>query len=98
MSRHERPFRYVVQYRPVASDESPKSWHNVSVNAGQLTTQLEPLSPATPHQIRVLAVNEVGAGPPSEEVLARTLQEGGPPVPLSMSADCFQRCPDSIRR
>lgn len=51
-------------------------WQNVTVPGNALSARLVRLAPATRHRVRVLAVNDLGPGPASEEVVAITLQEG----------------------
>jgi hypothetical protein len=52
------------------------SWKNVTVGGSIHKAQLVALRPATSYKLRLLAVNEVGTGPPSETTVAITLQEG----------------------
>lgn len=51
-------------------------WSNLTVTGSARTARLGFLRPATAYSIRLLAVNEVGSGPPSELTSAVTLQEG----------------------
>ncbi|PSN41375.1 Down syndrome cell adhesion molecule-like protein 1 [Blattella germanica] len=81
---------YVVQFR----EEEPTlgggmgSWNNVTVGGSIRKARLGALRPATSYKLRLLAVNEVGAGPPSEPTLALTSQEApsGPPIDVSVEA------------
>jgi hypothetical protein len=77
-SGHAPISHYVVQFR----EEEPtlgggmSSWNNVTVGGNIRSARMGTLRPATSYKLRLLAVNEVGAGPPSEPTLAVTLQEG----------------------
>ncbi|CAG2062105.1 unnamed protein product [Timema podura] len=79
-SGHAPISHYVVQFREDELGDSP--WSNVTVGGGSRTARLGALRPATSYTIRLLAVNDVGAGPPSESTMAVTLQEApsGPPT------------------
>ncbi|XP_052126487.1 cell adhesion molecule Dscam2-like isoform X3 [Frankliniella occidentalis] len=69
-------------------------WQNVTVPGTALSARLVRLAPATQHRIRVLAVNDLGPGPASQEAAALTLQEApsGPPMELRVEAGA----PESI--
>lgn len=77
-SGHTPISHYVVQFR----EEEPtlsggmSSWNNVTVGGNVHNTRLGALRPATSYELRLVALNEVGAGPPSEPSHAVTLQEG----------------------
>nr|CAD7572862.1 unnamed protein product [Timema californicum] len=79
-SGHAPISHYVVQFHEDELGDSP--WSNVTVGGGSRTARLGALRPATSYTIRLLAVNDVGAGPPSESTMAVTLQEApsGPPT------------------
>ena len=65
---------YVVKYK-----EKNAPWRyerNVTVVAGLSSAVLENLSPNTEYQMRVVSVNSVGVGPPSEVMTAITEEEG----------------------
>ncbi|XP_069681715.1 cell adhesion molecule Dscam1-like isoform X3 [Periplaneta americana] len=89
-SGHAPISHYVVQFR----EEEPtlgggmSSWNNVTVGGSIRKARLGALRPATSYRLRLLAVNEVGAGPPSEATLALTLQEApsGPPIDVTVEA------------
>ncbi|XP_040566562.1 cell adhesion molecule Dscam1 isoform X3 [Lepeophtheirus salmonis] len=72
--------QYIVQYK-----EGGVHWryhHNKTVGGGESTgIKLGGLRPYTEYNMRVMSVNEVGAGDPSEVITAVTLQEApaGPP-------------------
>ncbi|KAK3933279.1 Down syndrome cell adhesion molecule-like protein Dscam2 [Frankliniella fusca] len=70
------------------------AWQNVTVPGTALSARLVRLAPATQHRIRVLAVNDLGPGPASQEAAALTLQEApsGPPMELRVEANA----PESI--
>nr|CAD7393491.1 unnamed protein product [Timema cristinae] len=72
-SGHAPISHYVVQFHEDELGDSP--WSNVTVGGGSRTARLGALRPATSYTIRLLAVNDVGAGPPSESTMAVTLQE-----------------------
>lgn len=73
-SGHAPITHYVVQFRE--DDGSPALWNNVTVGGSARTAQLGALKPASTYKLRLIAVNEVGAGAPSDPTLAFTLQEG----------------------
>ncbi|XP_063231783.1 cell adhesion molecule Dscam2-like [Bacillus rossius redtenbacheri] len=75
---------YVVRYR--AGGDTP--WNNVTVDGGSRAVRLGGLRPATTYLVRVLAVNEVGAGPAGEVLRFTTLQEApsGPPTDVFAKA------------
>ena len=69
---------YLLQFlaAPSAVALEEGEWQNVTVPGSALSARLLHLSPATRYRIRVLAVNDLGPGPASEEVAASTMQEG----------------------
>lgn len=69
---------YVIQFHEEETTlgGGMSSWNNVTVGGNIHKARLGTLRPATSYKLRLLAVNEVGAGPPSESTLALTLQEG----------------------
>ncbi|KAF4525975.1 hypothetical protein B566_EDAN000766, partial [Ephemera danica] len=97
-SGHAAISHYVVQYReqlatlPASNvvPSSPESaWHNVTAGGGARSARIAALRPATAYLLRVVAVNEVGAGPASHPpLLAVTTQEApsGPPVDVTADA------------
>jgi len=77
-SGHTPISHYVVQFRedePTLSG-GMSSWNNITVGGNIHKARLGALRPATSYELRLVAVNEVGAGPPSEPTHAVTLQEG----------------------
>ncbi|XP_067002094.2 cell adhesion molecule Dscam1 [Anabrus simplex] len=85
-SGHAPITHYIVQFREEEGGSS--GWNNVTVGGGARTARLGALKPATSYKLRLVAVNEVGAGVPSEPTLALTLQEApsGPPIDISTEA------------
>lgn len=77
-SAHAPISHYVIQFREEETTlgGGMSSWNNVTVGGNIHKARLGTLRPATSYKLRLLAVNEVGAGPPSESTLALTLQEG----------------------
>ena len=64
---------YVVQFR---EEDGLGSWGNVTVTGSATSARINSLRPAVNYVVRLLAVNEVGSGPPTDIVSASTLQEG----------------------
>ncbi|GLH10491.1 Protein sidekick [Gryllus bimaculatus] len=75
---------YVVQFR----EEGSSVWNNVTVGGAARTARIGALKPASSYTLRLLAVNEVGAGAPSEGTDVLTLQEApsGPPIDITVEA------------
>lgn len=69
---HSPITEYLVQFQ----EEGGIQWNNVTIGSSSHTARLSGLKPATPYMLRLLAVNEVGAGPPCPSTSAITLQEG----------------------
>ena len=74
-------------YRIDVSTDAGASWQIVRANTGSLNTAFwhKELTPGTLYRYRVAAVNEVGAGQPSEYAEART--HGPPDAPRSLVAE-----------
>ncbi|XP_063224746.1 cell adhesion molecule Dscam2-like [Bacillus rossius redtenbacheri] len=65
---------YVLQFQAGAGG----GWGNVTTGGAARSARLPGLRAAASYVVRLLAVNEVGASPPSRAVAATTLQEGPP--------------------
>ncbi|XP_059473437.1 cell adhesion molecule Dscam2-like isoform X4 [Neocloeon triangulifer] len=104
-SGHAAISHYVVQYREqhttlpasISPPNSPEStWQNATVGSDVRNARVSGLRPATAYLLRVMAVNEVGLGAPSQPaLLALTTQEApsGPPVDVSAESSS----PDSLQ-
>lgn len=66
----------LIQYLVQFQEESATTWSNITISGNVHSAHLSALSPSTTYNVRVLAVNEVGSGPPSPSLMAATLQEG----------------------
>jgi hypothetical protein len=77
-SCHAPISHYIVQFceKEPTLGGGMSSWNNVTVGGSIHKARLGALRPATSYKLRLLAVNEVGTGPPSEPTIAITSQEG----------------------
>ncbi|RZF32964.1 hypothetical protein LSTR_LSTR000834 [Laodelphax striatellus] len=82
--------QYIVQFQ----EDSSLQWNNVTVSGNIHSTKLNALSPATVYTVRLVAVNEVGAGLPSHTTHAVTLQEVPSKAPEDVIAEA--NAPESL--
>ncbi|XP_039276469.1 Down syndrome cell adhesion molecule-like protein Dscam2 [Nilaparvata lugens] len=82
--------QYVVQFQ----EDSSLQWANVTVGGNLHSTKLNALVPATVYTLRLIAVNQVGAGPPSHTTHAVTLQEVPSKAPEDVIAEA--NAPESL--
>ncbi|XP_054278015.1 cell adhesion molecule Dscam2-like [Macrosteles quadrilineatus] len=83
ISSHTTITQYLVQFQ----EEGGGSWGNVTVGGNTHSARLSGLTPATHYNLRLLAVNEVGAGAPSSSTTAITLQEAPSEAPEEVTVD-----------
>ncbi|XP_036610678.1 receptor-type tyrosine-protein phosphatase F isoform X4 [Trichosurus vulpecula] len=73
---------YGIQYRPTAGDSTFQEVDGVATTRYSIGG----LSPFSEYEFRVLAVNNIGRGPPSELVMARTGEQAPSSPPLRVQA------------
>ncbi|XP_074077739.1 receptor-type tyrosine-protein phosphatase F isoform X6 [Macrotis lagotis] len=73
---------YGIQYRPTAGDSTFQEVDGVATTRYSIGG----LSPFSEYEFRVLAVNNIGRGPPSELVTARTGEQAPSSAPLRVQA------------
>ncbi|XP_039277671.1 Down syndrome cell adhesion molecule-like protein Dscam2 [Nilaparvata lugens] len=74
---------FLVQFQ----EETSPAWNNVTVSGSTHSAHLSALAPSTAYAIRVVAINDVGAGPPSAAIDAVTLQEAPSEPPEDVTAE-----------
>ncbi|XP_053098317.1 receptor-type tyrosine-protein phosphatase F-like isoform X2 [Pangasianodon hypophthalmus] len=78
----EPVFYYVIQYRSKASDSSYREVDRVTTTRYSISG----LSPYSVYEFRVMAVNNIGRGPPSDAVETRTSEQAPSSPPLHVQA------------
>ncbi|XP_040214019.1 receptor-type tyrosine-protein phosphatase delta isoform X35 [Rana temporaria] len=73
---------YIIQHKPKNSEESYKEIDGVATTRYSVAG----LSPYSEYEFRVVAVNNIGRGPPSEPVLTRTSEQAPSSAPRNVQA------------
>ncbi|XP_063996389.1 receptor-type tyrosine-protein phosphatase delta isoform X10 [Pogoniulus pusillus] len=73
---------YIIQHKPKNSEESYKEIDGVATTRYSVAG----LSPYSEYEFRVVAVNNIGRGPPSEPVSTRTSEQAPSSAPRSVQA------------
>ncbi|RZF43885.1 hypothetical protein LSTR_LSTR007221, partial [Laodelphax striatellus] len=77
--------QYLVQFQEEGA--ATGAWANITVSGSTHAAHLSALAPATAYAVRVVAINDVGAGPPSHVIDAVTLQEAPSEPPEDVTAE-----------
>ncbi|XP_075215282.1 cell adhesion molecule Dscam2-like [Lycorma delicatula] len=75
--------QYLVQFQ----DEATNIWNNITVGGNTHSAHLSALLPSTVYAVRVLGLNDIGAGLPSNVISASTLQEAPSEPPKDVTAE-----------
>ncbi|XP_028912116.1 receptor-type tyrosine-protein phosphatase delta isoform X29 [Ornithorhynchus anatinus] len=73
---------YIIQHKPKSSDEPYKEIDGVATTRYSVAG----LSPYSDYEFRVVAVNNIGRGPPSEPVLTQTSEQAPSSAPRDVQA------------
>ncbi|XP_018413038.1 PREDICTED: receptor-type tyrosine-protein phosphatase delta isoform X16 [Nanorana parkeri] len=73
---------YIIQHKPKSSEEPYKEIDGVATTRYSVAG----LSPYSEYEFRVVAVNNIGRGPPSEPVLTRTSEQAPSSAPRNVQA------------
>ncbi|XP_075683312.1 receptor-type tyrosine-protein phosphatase delta isoform X40 [Rhinoderma darwinii] len=73
---------YIIQHRPKSSEEQYKEIDGVATTRYSVAG----LSPYSEYEFRVVAVNNIGRGPPSEPVTTRTSEQAPSSAPRNVQA------------
>ncbi|XP_073979424.1 cell adhesion molecule Dscam2-like isoform X3 [Rhodnius prolixus] len=95
---HHLPTHYLVQFREASrplgmnsvsltGSAIPSQWNNMTVSGIARAARLGTLLPNTEYQLRVLAINKVGLGPPSQIIHFHTLQEAPNVAPEDITVE-----------
>ncbi|XP_075452475.1 receptor-type tyrosine-protein phosphatase delta isoform X27 [Ascaphus truei] len=73
---------YIIQHKPKSSEEQYKEIDGVATTRYSVAG----LSPYSEYEFRVVAVNNIGRGPPSEPVMTRTSEQAPSSAPRNVQA------------
>ncbi|XP_063770099.1 receptor-type tyrosine-protein phosphatase delta isoform X29 [Pseudophryne corroboree] len=73
---------YIIQHKPKNSEEQYKEIDGVATTRYSVAG----LSPYSEYEVRVVAVNNIGRGPPSEPVMTRTSEQAPSSAPRNVQA------------
>ncbi|XP_072260377.1 receptor-type tyrosine-protein phosphatase delta isoform X30 [Pyxicephalus adspersus] len=73
---------YIIQHKPKSSEEPYKEIDGVATTRYSVAG----LSPYSEYEFRIVAVNNIGRGPPSEPVLTRTSEQAPSSAPRNVQA------------